>query len=126
MALGWHRTVTMMKQVLLTLKSLVTRRVSAENIGGPILLAQVTYAMFDLGWGRYLMILALISINLAVLNLLPIPVLDGGQIVLLCAEKARGRPLPQRLVGYFQLVGLVMILGLMVLAFRNDIARLLQ
>jgi regulator of sigma E protease len=125
-AIGWRRTVTMMKQVLLTLKSLVTRRVSVENIGGPILLARVTYAMFDLGWGQYLMILALISINLAVLNLLPIPVLDGGQIVLLCAEKLRGRPLPERLVGYFQLAGLVMILGLMVLAFHNDIARILE
>ena len=126
MALGWRRTVLAMKSVALTIRSLVTRRVSAKHIGGPIMLVQVTYGMFDQGFGRYLYILALISINLAILNILPIPVLDGGQIVLLCAEKLRGRPLPDKLVGYFQMVGLLMILSLLVLAFRNDIVRLLN
>ena len=125
-ATGWRRTRLTMEQVLLTIRGLVTRRVSAENIGGPIFLAQITYTVQESGWGRFLYILAMISINLAILNLLPIPVLDGGQIVLLCAEKIRGKPLPDRLVGYFQLVGLVFILGLMALAFTNDITRLLR
>lgn len=125
LSLGWRRTVLFMKQVTLTIRSLVTRRVSAKHIGGPIALAQVTYQMFDFGFGRYLYILAIISINLAVLNLLPIPVLDGGQIVLLCAEKIRGKPLPDRVVGYLQLLGLFLILALIVLAFSNDIGRLL-
>ena len=58
--------------------------------------AQVTYQMVDLGWARYLYILALISINLAILNILPIPVLDGGQIALLTVEKLRGKPTPER------------------------------
>ncbi len=125
MKLGWQRTVVFMKQVTLTIRGLVTRRVSAKHIGGPIALAQVTYQMFDHGWGKYLYILAIISINLAVLNMLPIPVLDGGQIVLLCAEKIRGKPLPDRVIGYLQLVGMVLILGLIVLAFWNDIGRLI-
>ncbi|MHC4959883.1 MAG: RIP metalloprotease RseP [Planctomycetota bacterium] len=123
---GIRRTGLAIKSVALTIRSLVTQRVSARHIGGPITLARATYQMFEHGLGRYLYILALISINLAILNILPIPVLDGGQIVLLCAEKLRGKPLPERLVGYFQMVGLLLILSLLVLAFRNDIAGLLQ
>jgi regulator of sigma E protease len=123
---GFRRTGLAIKSVALTIRSLVTQRVSARHIGGPITLARATYQMFEHGLGRYLYILALISINLAILNILPIPVLDGGQIVLLCAEKLRGKPLPERLVGYFQMVGLLLILSLLVLAFRNDIAGLLQ
>jgi regulator of sigma E protease len=126
MELGWKRTTRFIEMVVLTVKGLVTRRVSAENIGGPIFLVTATYNMFDLGWGRYLHILGLISVNLAILNLLPIPVLDGGQIVLLVAEKVRGKPLPEKVIGYLQVAGFVLILCLLVLAFRNDIARLLQ
>ena len=114
------------RAVLLTVRSLLTRRVSARQVGGPLMLATVTYQMFEHGLGRYLYILAIISINLAVLNLLPIPVLDGGQIVLLCAEKLRGKPLPERVVGYYQLVGLVLILGLLALALSNDVRNLLN
>lgn len=123
---GLRRTHLFIKSVALTIRSLLTRRVSAKHIGGPIMLVQVTYRMFDEGWGYYLYILAIISINLAILNILPIPVLDGGQIVLLCAEKLRGKPLPERFVGWYQMVGLVLILGLLILAFRNDITRLLN
>jgi len=123
-ATGWRRTVLFTRSVGLTIRSLITRRVSSRNIGGPLMLASVTYRMLDLGWGRYFYILAIISINLAILNLLPIPVLDGGQIVLLCAEKLRGKPLPDRIVGYYQMVGLALILALLVLAFSNDIRTL--
>jgi regulator of sigma E protease len=124
--MGLRRTHLFIKSVAMTIRSLLTRRVSAKHIGGPIMLVQVTYRMFDQGWGYYLYILAIISVNLAILNILPIPVLDGGQIVLLCAEKLRGKPLPERFVGYYQMVGLVLILGLLILAFRNDITRLLN
>ncbi|MHC4973401.1 MAG: RIP metalloprotease RseP [Planctomycetota bacterium] len=124
--MGLRRTHLFVKQVVMTIRSLLTRRVSAKHIGGPIMLVQVTYNMFDQGWGYYLYILAIISVNLAILNILPIPILDGGQIVLLCAEKLRGKPLPERFVGYYQMVGLVLILGLLILAFRNDITRLLN
>jgi regulator of sigma E protease len=126
LTMGWRRTTLFIKSVVLTIRSLVTRRVSAEYIGGPIMLVQITYNMFDQGWGYYLYVLAIISVNLAILNILPIPILDGGQILLLCAEKLRGRPLPDRFVGYYQMVGLVLILGLLILAFRNDITRLLN
>jgi regulator of sigma E protease len=126
MGMGVDRTFFFMRSVFLTIRGLVTSRVSARNIGGPIMLAEFSYKMWDLGFARYLYILALISINLAVLNILPIPVLDGGQVVFLIAEKVRGKPLSERVIGIFQVVGLVFILGLMVLAFTNDITRLLS
>ena len=125
MATGWHRTTLAMKSVVLTIRSLVTARVSARHIGGPIALAEATYKFLALGWARYLYVLALISINLAILNILPIPVLDGGQIMILCAEKLKGGPLPDRIIGYLQMTGLLFILSLIVLAFYNDIVRLL-
>jgi len=123
-AAGWRRTMRLIETTVRTVTGLVTRRVSTDNIGGPIALATITYNMFDQGWGLFLQILGLISVNLAILNLLPIPILDGGQIVLLVAEKLRGKPLPERVVGYLQVAGLVLILGLIVLAFRNDITRM--
>jgi len=126
MALGWKRTTRFIEMVLLTVKGLVTRHVSTDALGGPITLVTATYSTFDRGWGLYLQILGLISVNLAILNLLPIPVLDGGQIVLLFAEKLRGKPLPERVVGWLQMAGLVFILGLLILAFKNDIARILK
>jgi RIP metalloprotease RseP len=124
--MGWSRTVMSIKTVVLTIRGLITQRVSSKHIGGPIALAQTTYTVWEQGLGRYLYILALLSVNLAILNILPIPILDGGQIVLLCAEKLRGKPLPERLVGYYQMVGLVLILGLLFLVFKNDITRMLQ
>jgi regulator of sigma E protease len=124
--LGWSRTIGSMRQVFYTLKNLLTARVSAKHVGGPIAIAQMTYGMFEHGFAMYLYFLALISMNLAILNLLPIPVLDGGQIVLLTAEKIRGEPLPERVVGYLQLVGVVLILSLIALALTNDITNLFR
>ncbi|MEM8884214.1 MAG: RIP metalloprotease RseP [Planctomycetota bacterium] len=123
LGLGWERTTRSFRQVVLTLRNLLTARVSAKHVGGPVGIVQITYNVFSLGWSRYLLLLALLSMNLAVLNLLPIPILDGGQIVLLTIEKIRGKPLPDRVVGYLQLVGLVLILSLIVLATTNDITR---
>ncbi|MHC4449763.1 MAG: RIP metalloprotease RseP [Planctomycetota bacterium] len=124
--LGWDRTVASVRHVVYTLKNLLTARVSARHVGGPIAIAQMTYGMFAHGFAMYLYFLALISMNLAILNLLPIPVLDGGQILLLTAEKIRGAPLPERVVGYLQLVGVVMILSLIALALTNDISNLFR
>ncbi len=124
--MGLDRSVRSLQQVVLTLKNLVTQRVSIRHIGGPIKIAQVTYAYLENGWAGYLYILALISMNLAVINMLPIPVLDGGQIVLLTAEKIRGAPLPDKVVGYFQAVGLVLLLALIALALTNDITDLFR
>ena len=125
-ALGWNRTVDNAWNVIRTLKGLITANVSARHVGGPIAIARMTYGMFEHGWASYLYLLALISINLAILNLLPIPVLDGGQIMILIAEKIRGKALPETAVHYLQLVGVVLILGLIGLALTNDITNMFR
>jgi len=111
--------------VFSTLGALFAGNVSPRELGGPLMIGTAVVEAADVGLMPLLGLTAFISINLAVINLLPLPVLDGGQIVLLCAEKIRGKPLPDRVVGYLQLLGLFLILALIVLAFSNDIGRLL-
>jgi len=111
--------------ILLTIKKMFTGAVSTRNLSGPITIAQVAGITVEQGWRRFVELLALLSLSLAVLNLMPIPMVDGGQIVFFFAELLRGKPLPERvqIIG-FQ-IGLVLVGGLMVLALSNDITRLL-
>jgi len=95
-------------------------------LGGPIMIGQLAGAMARAGIDPFLAFMALISINLAVLNLLPIPVLDGGQFLFLVAEGVLRRPLSLKLRERLTAVGLVMILMLMSLAFWNDLSRLFR
>ena len=78
-----------------TFRSLREGQVSPKQLGGPIMIAQVAYSMADSGFTELIYFLGILSINLAVLNFLPIPPLDGGQMLFLIAEKVRGRPLPE-------------------------------
>ena len=112
--------------ILGTLKKMVTGQVSTRNLSGPITIAQVAGDRIDDGWRRFVGLLALLSLSLGVLNLLPIPLLDGGQIVFTTAELVRGKPLSQRtqLIG-FQ-IGIFLVGGLMLLALSNDITRLMD
>jgi regulator of sigma E protease len=109
----------------LTLKLLwrmLTGRVSIKNVSGPIGIA--TFAGLSALGGplRFIEFLALISISLGILNLMPIPILDGGQVVYQLAERIAGRPLPERVQALGQQVGIVLLILLMSLAFYNDIA----
>ncbi|MGH7518340.1 MAG: RIP metalloprotease RseP [Gemmatimonadales bacterium] len=112
-------------QIVRTVRGLFSGRVSTREVGGPILIGQMAGQQARLGLDQFLAFMAFISVNLAVLNLLPIPVLDGGQFVLLLAEGVLRRPLPVRLRERLTAVGLVFVVLLMVLAFSNDIRRLL-
>jgi regulator of sigma E protease len=112
-------------QIVRTVRGLFSGRVSTREVGGPILIGQMAGQQARLGLDQFLAFMAFISINLAVLNLLPIPVLDGGQFVLLLAEGALRRPLPMKLRERLTALGLVFVVLLMVLAFSNDIRRLL-
>ncbi len=94
-------------------------------MGGPILIGQLAGQSARLGLDSFLGFMALISINLAILNLLPIPVLDGGQFLFLLAEAVIRRPLPMKLRERLTTVGMVLIILLMGLAFSNDIRRVL-
>ena len=111
-------------QIVRTVRGLFSGRISGRTVGGPILIGQLAGESARLGLDTFLGFMALISINLAVLNLLPIPVLDGGQFLFLLAEAVIRRPLPMKLRERLTTVGLVLIILLMGLAFSNDIRRL--
>ena len=103
---------------------MVTGDVSTKNISGPINIAQYAGLTATEGFTYYLGFLALVSISLAVLNLLPVPVLDGGQVVFQLAEMAKGAPLSMEAQVLGQKVGIAMLVALMGFAFYNDLSRL--
>jgi regulator of sigma E protease len=121
---GWNATVSASTQIVRTVRGLFSGRISKREVGGPILIGQLAGESARMGLDAFLGFMALISINLAVLNLLPVPVLDGGQFLFLLAEAVVRRPLPVRLRERLTMVGLVLIVLLMGLAFSNDIRRL--
>lgn len=107
----------------LTLKSMLFGRVSADNIGGPIMIAVVSHTMAELGLAKFFFFLCILSINLALINVLPIPLLDGGHLLFLLIEKVKGSPVSERVMSYSQLVGLVLIATLFMFVIFNDIQR---
>jgi len=116
---GW-RDVT---QTILTLKGLVTRDVSPRDLGGPLMIYDVTAQAARVGFSWLVRITALISVNLFIFNLLPLPVLDGGQIVTNLVEGLRGRPLNTVVLERIQQVGIILVLLLMIYVTFNDIMR---
>jgi regulator of sigma E protease len=121
---GGRATLRASTQVVRTVRGLFSGRVSGRSIGGPILIGQLAGESARMGLDTFLGFMALISINLAILNMLPVPVLDGGQFLFLLAEAVIRRPLPLRLRERLTTVGLVLIILLMGLAFSNDFRRL--
>jgi regulator of sigma E protease len=105
---------------------LIQRIVPADTIGGPILIFQLAEKQASAGGLSFFTFAAVISVNLAILNLLPIPVLDGGHLLFLAVEAIRGKPLSERAVSIAQRVGITLILFLMAFAMYNDIFRLIS
>src|SRR5690606_33613761 len=102
-----------------------TGELSVRNLSGPVTIADLAGQTARIGWFAYVNFLALISISLGVLNLLPIPVLDGGHLVYYALEGIRGRPLSERFIELTQKAGLGVIMMMMALALFNDITRLI-
>jgi len=100
--------------------------VSAENISGPITIAQYAGYSVQIGLDRFVMFLAVVSISLGVLNLLPIPILDGGHLLYYVIEAVKGSPLSERAMALGQRLGMAVLFGLMLLAFYNDFTRILH
>lgn len=123
---GFVRTWEMTSMTLEVLGKMLSTSISPENLGGPIAIAQIAGKTAELGIIAFISFLALISVNLGVLNLLPIPVLDGGHLVYLAIEKLRGSPLSPKTMERTQIVGIVLIAALMIFAFYNDISRWLK
>jgi regulator of sigma E protease len=100
--------------------------VKAKHLGGIITIFRGSKDHTKVGFMRGLLFLAMVSINLAILNILPIPVLDGGWLVFLIIEKIKGSPVSERTMAYFQWAGLIFVLGLMVYVTWNDVIRLID
>jgi regulator of sigma E protease len=108
------------------LYKMLVLEVSTKTISGPITIAQYAGHSARIGLDRFLMFLAVVSISLGILNLLPIPILDGGHLLTYLIEAVKGSPLSDRAMQWGQQLGIAMLLTLMALAFYNDFARLLQ
>jgi len=122
---GARQTLAVSTQIVRIVRGMFSGRVSTRGVGGPIAIGVAAGESAQLGLVAFLAFMATISVNLAVLNLLPIPVLDGGQFLFLLGEAILRRPLSLKLRERFTFVGLVLIGLLMILAFSNDIRRLL-
>ncbi len=123
---GFRNMANHMVETLLTLQGIATRQVSPEHLGGIVTIAVVSYGAAKQGLGKLVYMTAVISAAIAFLNILPIPVLDGGHLLFLAIEKVRGRRLSERVMGIAQTVGLVLLILLVVYVTRNDILRLLS
>ncbi|HEY7460414.1 MAG TPA: RIP metalloprotease RseP [Gemmatimonadota bacterium] len=123
---GWHLTARAGGLILHGLGQLVTGKLSLRALGGPVVIGQITGYYRRQGIDQLLYWMALFSINLAILNLLPIPVLDGGHVLFLLIEGIRGHPLSPRFKVRLSQVGMVLLILLMAWAVTSDLLRLLE
>jgi membrane-associated protease RseP (regulator of RpoE activity) len=120
---AWNESANVVNQIGRTLYALITLNVSPKALGGPVMIFQVTVGAANSGLVDLLQILAMISINLAIFNLLPVPVLDGGQLLLVGIEAIRRKPVSVRTLEYVQQFGIVLIFGLLLYVTFNDTSR---
>ncbi len=118
----WETSVLSLKMI----GRMLTGEVSWKNLSGPVTIADYAGQTAQLGWAHYLKFVALISISLGVLNLLPIPVLDGGHLLYYTVEIIKGSPIPERIMEVGQQIGLALLVMLMAFAFYNDLNRLIS
>lgn len=122
--IGFERTFELVELTLVFLQKMVSGHVPANNIGGPIMVMQIAGQAVQTGLSTILTVLSFLSIQLGILNLLPIPVLDGGHLFFNFVELLWRKPLSLRAREVLQQVGLTLLLMLMILAFYNDIVRI--
>ena len=116
-------TYNLSVKTLLFIGKMITGNMGAENLSGPVGIAKMSGEAFSAGFLPFLYLMAILSIRLGVLNLLPIPVLDGGQLTMLAIEAIRGEPLPARVENFAYTLGALMVGFLLVFAVTNDIFR---
>jgi len=122
--LGLRETKEKLQEVSKVLKMLFTAEISVKSLGGPVIIAKIAGDEAAQGLPRLLIFLTFLSANLAVLNFLPIPALDGGHMVFLIVEGVTGKPVDERIQGTLTMVGVLCLLTLMVFVLGNDILRL--
>ena len=122
---GTYETYNLSIKTLTFVGKMITRDLGTQNLSGPIGIVQMAGDTAKAGFMPFLYLMALLSISLGVLNLLPIPVLDGGQLVMLGIEAVRGSPMPEKMENFFYMSGWVAVGFLMVFAVFNDISKFL-
>jgi regulator of sigma E protease len=122
---GVRRSVLNARRILQTLGGLLTGKVSVKTLGGPVRIFEISYITAKRDFMHFLYFLGILSINLAILNVLPIPLLDGGHLLFILIETIKGKPLSERTMAAFQWAGLLFLLLLFVFVITNDISNLL-
>lgn len=120
------KTWEIMVLTFVSIVKLIQRVIPMNTIGGPILIVQMAGEQASLGILNFFVFMAIININLGILNLLPIPILDGGHILFLGIESIRKKPLSEKLIAISQRIGLAIILFIMAFALYNDIIRIIS
>lgn len=120
---GTEQTWVMMERIVSFLGKLVTGKLSIKNLGGPVGIAQGAGQMVQAGMVAFLLYLAMISVNLGFVNLLPIPMLDGGHLMYYLAELIRGKPVSEKIMELGMRIGIILLLTIMAIALYNDINR---
>jgi regulator of sigma E protease len=122
---GFQNTYRYTVLIIGSIGKMISGSISADNLGGPIQISVLAGSAAKAGYVTFLSMVALLSINLGLLNLLPIPILDGGQLLMIAIEKLKGSPVSEIALEYSMRVGIVLVVSLMIFAFANDIARLI-
>ena len=123
LSIGIYETYNLSIKTLQLIGKMLTGNMGTENLSGPIGIADMAGKTAKAGIGPFIYLMGLLSISLAVLNLLPIPVLDGGQLTLLGIEAVRGKPLPEKAENIIYTGGAVLVGMLMIFAIFNDVSR---
>jgi regulator of sigma E protease len=118
-----EETVSVTRFILVMLVRLVEGRVSLDSLSGPITIYEVAGEEGSKGTDYFIWVMALISINLGLLNLLPVPILDGGHLMFFAVEAVIRRPIPLRVREVAHLLGLLLIMTLMAISFKNDVEK---
>lgn len=123
-SMGFTKTIETADLTLVTLRKLITFKLSIKTLGGPVMIAQMSGQAAAAGLSAFVALMATISLSLGILNLLPIPVLDGGLLVFLLIEALRGKPLSQKAMGVAQSVGAALLITLIAVVSYNDVMRM--
>lgn len=118
---GFYHSKKVGYKIVMTLGALFTGRVQLWHLGGPVVIAKRSYSLAQWGIGTLLFFLAFISVNLAIVNLIPLPVLDGGQWLIETIAAIRGKPLPEKALHWVQFASFLMVVGLMLFVLGNDL-----
>jgi regulator of sigma E protease len=122
--MGLHRTWRTVKVIYQTLYATIFRQISTKTMSGPLSIANASYNIAGNNFWQFIIFIGLININLAVVNFLPIPLLDGGHMVFLIYERIRGKPAPEKLQEACTWIGLAFILALMAFVIFLDVRKL--